>query len=174
MPVAATGPLSLMYARVAEILAACPRLRTALGVADAAAALARIHYPEVDWESSPPPTRPLVIVTRMPLDTFTMDVDGARDGSVTVCFEFKPAAEYLSGADAKGTKLTNVRDALLTYENHVGLILLEVQQLSNTTIPGGGNYVRVQRIKSVLNPEVCRYDKHPELFIASAWTFELR
>lgn len=174
MSVTATGPLSLMYARVAEILAACPRLQTALGAANAAEALTRIHFPEVNWEKSPPPTRPLVIVTRMPLDKFTIDVDGARDGSLTVCFELLPAAEYVAGEDTRGTKLTNPEEALLTVENDIGQILLEVLERSNTAKPGGGTYVRVQRTTMLMPAEVCRYEKHSELFIASAYTFELR
>lgn len=169
MPVSPEGPLSLMYARAAELLAASARFRTVVGAANEAAALAFIHYPEANWDATPKPTRPMAIISRVPGDQFTLQNDGSRSGTLTLAFEFGISADWLDEANSDSKQVKYLAEAGLTYENNVGKILTEMLEKSNAVKPGGGNYVRAVDVTMDFEPCLSRFEESGELYYASAW-----
>lgn len=177
MPVTPEGPLARMFSRAAEILAASARFRTVVGAANAAAALSFIHYPCVNWErdrddATPPPTRPLAIISRVFGDQFRIDNHGAREGTLTFAFEFPVGSQFLASGEADSTILADAQGAELQYVSNVGMILLDLLNLSNAVIAGGGNYVRIVDIEMSVPPTLCEPETSNdggELFFTSAW-----
>ena len=177
MPVTPTGPLSLMLSRAAEILAASPSFRAVVGAGNESQALAKIHYPCVNWErdrddTTPLPTRPLAIISRVYGDEFRIDNRGARDGTLTFSFEFPVSTSFLASGDADSLVLADAQGAELQYLNDVGAILLDLINLSNAVKAGGGNYGRIVDIDMSVPPMLAELDIEnggPQLFFTSAW-----
>lgn len=168
MPVTASGPMSLPLAGLAALIAACPAFRTAVGAANAAAALAHIFYPKVDLQAAIPPTRPWAIITDDDICPWEIDHYTKSAGSLIISFEF-PSANNLD---------VDSSDALLTFTNSVGAIVLEALALANTPAPDGSQYWAAIKFTRLIAPSLCdeRRESAPnepgELFFECAFLVE--
>lgn len=152
MPVTASGPLSLPLAGLAALIAACPAFQTAVDADDATEALTHIHFPKVNHLQDTPPTRPWAIITDDDLCAWEIDHYKKCAGSLVLTFQF-PSDDQLDVDSA---------EALLTFTNSVGAIVLEALALANTPGPGGTHYWNAIKFTRLIAPALCDERKESE------------
>lgn len=153
MPVTASGPMSLPLAGLAALIAACPAFQTAVGAVSTAAALAKIYFPKVNLLGNSPPTRPWAIITDDDLCQWEINRYTKSAGSLILTFEFVASNSY----DVDSS------DALLTFTNTVGAIILEALAKSNTPAPDGSQYWNATKFTRLVAPAICdeRHESTP-------------
>jgi len=158
--------MSRPLAGLAELIAACPAFQTAVDAEDADEALTHIHYPKVDLDQDTPPARPWAIITDDDMCQWEIDRYTKSAGSLIISFEFPSAADI----DVDSA------DAMLTFTNSVGAIILEALALANTPGPGGTtHYWAAIKFTRLIAPALCDERKEAaanepgELFFETAF-----
>jgi len=126
--VSATGPLSLPFARCAELVASSETFQTLVGAANAADALEFVKYPYLDVEADnfEPP---LALVCDS--DDLPQSKNRLTEQSGELCLQFfLPINE----------ELTDPRDKLLALRNTLGAILDEMLANARNPNGAGGTY----------------------------------
>jgi hypothetical protein len=124
--VAATGPISLPYYKMAQLLSQCPTFQTAMSVGSEAAALALIDYPEWDTDNSDAPAAPAFNGPAVPGCIVTKfggvgrDFEIRRGGISQGDLQIQFRMPLVSG------HATNVKDQLIAFMNTIGAILDEM------------------------------------------------
>jgi len=150
-----TGPLSLPFAQIAILLAACPTFRTACGVASASEALELIHYPyfndgpeENEWPV------PGAIINDDDMNEWYVDRDFDQAGALMVTFCFEPNEDYLD----------DPANQILDFRNKLGTIIKEeVLRKANTPNPDseeGFCFINIRKVEKASTPLLL---EHPKL-----------
>lgn len=121
--ISATGPLSLPFARCAELVASSATFQTLVGAADASEALELAEYPYLDIESDGF-TPPRVLICDS--DDLPQSKNRLTEQSGELCLQFFLPVD---------PDLTDPRDQLLDLRNTLGAILDEM--LANARNPNG-------------------------------------
>lgn len=160
--------MSLPLAGLAALIAACPAFQTAVDADDATEALASIHFPKVNLLQDTPPERPWAIITDDDLCQWEIDHYTKCAGSLILSFEFP------SDADLD----VDSADALLTFTNAVGNIVLEALARANTPALDGSHYWNAIKFTRLVAPALCDERKEDlpnepgELFFECAFLVE--
>lgn len=167
-----TGPLSRPFAGLAKLLAASETFREIVKPSDAtedlteAEALAFIDYPKSlrDGESARPQI-PLAVITQDDGDEWSMDNFGQTSGTLLLSLLIAIPDELVE----------DPKNALQTFNNQVGAILVEMLEKANTIDGEGIPYWNLVGVRQVLAPAECddklRPDGVPPYFGA---TYEAR
>lgn len=148
MPVTASGPLSLPFAGLAELIAACPTFRTVVNAVSTAEALPFVFYPELDQddEDNPPPAN-YAILCHTDNCEWQMAPSLGQRGSLEWALVIEADADLNPGSG----------DALLTFLNLAGAIVDEALRLANTVIPGsstGATYWNLIDVQVLIAPRL--------------------
>lgn len=150
MAVTPSAPISLNMAGLAALVAASATFRTVVGAASAAAALASIHYPELDLRGANPDTRPWALIRPGP-DYYRGRMMESR-GSLLLSCEFPVDSDYQASE----------ADAFLEFTNNLGQIIEDMLTLANTSA-GSTHYLNVVSIEYDAPPGRCDKDDFPEV-----------
>jgi len=149
--VTATGPISLPYFKMAQLLSQCPTFQTAMSVGSEALALALIDYPEWDTDNSDSPASPQFdgpavpgcIVTKFGGvgRDFELRRGGISEGDIQVEFRMPLQSGYG----------TSSKDQLISFGNTIGVILDELWSRSAIQVDDAQN-IEVLEPVTELNP----------------------
>ena len=149
--VAATGPISLPYFKLAQLLSQCPTFQSAMSVGSSAAALALIDYPEWDSANSDAttgqqfsgPAVPGCIVTKFGGvgRDFELRRGGISQGDLQVEFRLPLSDSY---AD-------NSKDQLIAFGNTIGAIMDELWARSAIQVDDAQN-IEIEEPVTELEP----------------------
>lgn len=149
--VAATGPISLAYYKMAQLLSQCPTFQTAMSVGSEALALALIDYPEWDTDNSDAPSGsefngpavPGCIVTKFGGvgRDFELRRGGISQGDLQIQFRMPLQSAYSA----------NVKDQLISFGNTIGAIFDELWARSAIQVDSSQN-IEIEEPVTELEP----------------------
>lgn len=151
MTLNAAGPLSLPMAKLADLLAASETFRAAVGAADAAAALAFVHYPSVSLTGEGAVSRPFAVISDDDIAEWNYSTRG-NAGQLVLTFELPTPEEYAS----------NAAEAELWFRNVLGGILADMLELAGTYDGSGVCYWAMVAAEKLVTPAAANLEHEPE------------